>query len=184
MANILYSFRRCPYAMRARMALIYSQYKFDIFEIDLKNKAEEFLKDSPKGTVPALKLASGEVIDESLDIMIHALRQQDEDNWLEQLNESLALIKINDLEFKLKLDKYKYHVRFPEFSKQYYQQQGEEFLANLEERLTQHKYLIDDNIRLADIAIMPFIRQWKFTDAKSFEINDFPVSLFLNSTST
>ncbi|MFZ3086816.1 MAG: glutathione S-transferase [Methylotenera sp.] len=171
---ILYSYRRCPYAMRARMALRYAGVAVDIREISLKDKPAHMLQVSPKGTVPVLVLPSGQVIDESLEIMIWALQQQDDDGWLEADNlQTQQLIAENDGRFKQNLDQYKYAIRFPEHTVEYYRTQGEEFLTKLERRLYQTGFLIGDTISLADIAIFPFIRQFAAVDNAWFESTDY-----------
>lgn len=164
---ILYSFRRCPYAMRARMALKYSGISVEIREVKLNNKPQEMLNYSPKATVPVLILPNGEVIDESLDIMLWAISQHDPNNW--QLEGFKQLIDENDSVFKQHLDKYKYSVRYPEHSPEYYRQQGEIFLQQLEQNLEQHKYLLCDQITIADVAIFPFIRQYAHVDKQWFD---------------
>src|SRR5690606_27614836 len=113
---ILYSYRRCPYAMRARMALHYAGIKFEIREIALRDKPQHMLAVSPKGTVPVLVLADGKVIDESLDVMAWALAQSDPDIWLTSDPRCAELITENDGNFKQALDQYKYASRFPEQS--------------------------------------------------------------------
>ncbi|MEY4210086.1 MAG: hypothetical protein RLZ92_465, partial [Pseudomonadota bacterium] len=114
---IFYSFRRCPYAMRARLAIASSGVMVELREIELKHKPDAMLIASPKGTVPVLVLEDGLVIDESFDIMRWALQQNDPNNWLSSLNadEIKQLIAFNDGEFKQALDRYKYADRYPEF---------------------------------------------------------------------
>jgi glutathione S-transferase len=163
---ILYSFRRCPYAMRARMALQYAGIMYEQREILLKDKPQSMLDYSAKGTVPVF-IVSGEVIDESLDIMFWALAQQDKDDWLEN-NKQLDLIKCCDKEFKPQLDKYKYSDRH-ELSESEYRNQALWFLHQLNQQLLNSKYLFSDNISMADIAIFPFIRQFSYVDIVWFE---------------
>ncbi len=172
-STILYSFRRCPYAMRTRMALVYSGVAFELREITLKNKPQEMLNASPKGTVPVLILLNNRVIDESLDIMKWALSMNDPDNWMMKTSPELvhspdALIQENDHEFKGYLDRYKYADRYPEHSMVYYRTQGEVFLSSLENRLKSSPYLLGDQLTIADIAIMPFIRQFAHVDLEWF----------------
>ncbi|MGB1581943.1 MAG: glutathione S-transferase N-terminal domain-containing protein, partial [Nevskiales bacterium] len=127
---VLYSFRRCPYAMRARIALAKAGVTVELREILLKDKPAEMLALSPKGTVPVLQLPGGEVIDESLDVMRWALQGHDPDSWLEpdpELTE--VLIEANDGPFKSALDRYKYFTRFPEQPREVYRAQGETFFA-------------------------------------------------------
>ena len=112
---ILYTFRRCPYAIRARMALAYSNITIEIKEIFLQNRPQELFDISPKGTVPVLCLNNSKIIDESLDIMQWALTQNDLENWIgPKINCQNKLIKENDSEFKYWLDRYKYYDRYPE----------------------------------------------------------------------
>ena len=172
--TILYSYRRCPYAMRARMALSYAGIAVDIREISLKDKPTHMLSASPKGTVPVLVLPDGQVIEESLEIMIWALQQKDIDGWLTADSlQTQQLIAENDGPFKKNLDQYKYAIRFPEHSADYYRGQGEEFLAKLELRLHQTTFLVRNTISLADIAIFPFIRQFAVVDNIWFESTDY-----------
>jgi glutathione S-transferase len=166
---ILYSFRRCPYAIRARMALIYSDICVEIKEVQLNNKPEHLLLISPKATVPVLQLPNGKVIAESLDIMRWALEHHDPEKWLRFGNDGEALIKRNDGDFKYYLDRYKYADRYPDFSQDYYRQQAEVFLAELEVRLVNSKYLCGHSLSIADVAIFPFIRQYVGVDRDGFE---------------
>ena len=126
---ILYSFRRCPYAIRARLALAYAGIAVEIREVALKNKPEQMLAISPKGTVPVLQLPDGRVLEESLDIMHWALAHHDPEHWLAFDTKAETLIKWNDGDFKYSLDRYKYAARYPEFSQAYYGQQTEHFLT-------------------------------------------------------
>ncbi len=130
---ILYSFRRCPYAMRARLALAYAQVPVEIREIELGDKPAEMLAISPKGTVPVLQLADGTVIDESLDVMRRALDQYDPEEWQGiQKNLTAELILANDTSFKKNLDRYKYHSEKSEHPKEHYRGLAVEFLQHLE----------------------------------------------------
>lgn len=166
---ILYTFRRCPYAMRARMAIYAAGVKVQSIEVSLKNKPQTLLDYSPKGTVPVIVMPNGEVIQESRDIMLWALHQSDPDNWLSQNDtarqqEMSQLVNKCDMEFKPLLDRYKYFDRHPEYSQEEYRQQAEGFLQILDNNLSQHAFLIDENIRFADVAIFPFIRQFASVD--------------------
>lgn len=174
--HILYSFRRCPYAMRARMALRYSDCRVQLREVELKNKPDALIAISAKATVPVLQCADGRVIDESLDIMHWALRHNDPHNWLQAQYqpEVSALIETNDTLFKRHLDHYKYADRYPEFSQLEYRQQGEVFLQQLEQRLQQQAYLLSERISLADVAIFPFIRQFAHVDIGWFDQAPYP----------
>ncbi len=172
---ILYSYRRCPYAMRARMALKYAGIALEIREIVLKAKPAEMLKVSPKATVPVLVLVDGTVIEQSLDIMLWALQQQDTEGWLNADDNLMQqLIADNDGAFKQALDKYKYAIRFPEQSAEVYRAQGEVFLSKLETLLSRSRYLLSNQISLADIAIFPFIRQFSGVDSAWYEAAPYP----------
>ncbi|WP_200876861.1 glutathione S-transferase [Methylotenera sp. L2L1] len=167
---ILYSYRRCPYAMRARMALKYAGIAIEIREISLRDKPAHLLQVSPKGTVPVLVLPDGTVLEQSLDIMHWALQQRDIDGWLlADREQTQQLIAENDTSFKHALDRYKYAIRFPEQSMEDYRSQGEVFLAKLEQRLTQASFLMGEQVNMADIAIFPFIRQFSAVDTDWFE---------------
>ena len=127
--NVLYSFRRCPYAMRARMAALYSGVALSIIEVSLNAKPAQMLALSPKGTVPVLACADGRVIDQSLDIMRWALTEHDPDNWLQNGNPAAQqhmaqLIEENDVHFKVLLDRYKYAIRYPEHPMEHYRAKG------------------------------------------------------------
>ena len=170
--NTLYSFRRCPYAMRARMALRYSGVAVNIVEVSLKAKPAEMLALSSKGTVPVLSV-DGQVIDESLAIMHWALAQNDPQDWLlkddpdgQQL--IAGLIEENDQTFKVHLNRYKYAERYPEQPMTVYRAGGEEFLRRLDELLEGRDYLLAEHPSLADVALMPFVRQFAHVDREWF----------------
>lgn len=167
---ILYSFRRCPYAMRARLAIASSVITIEFREILLRNKPQQLIDISPKGTVPVLQLHEGKIIEESLDIMYWALSQSDKNNWLDNhiIKDIQQLIQWNDTEFKYSLDRYKYADRYPEYDEKYYREKSEPFLIELEARLCSHSFLCSDNVSLADIAIFPFIRQFSNVDSDWF----------------
>ncbi|OPX54442.1 glutathione S-transferase [Oceanospirillum multiglobuliferum] len=178
---ILYSFRRCPYAMRARLALIFAEQKVELREIVLKNKPVAMLALSPKGTVPVLQLSAGQlrhgqsVLEESRDIMQWALEQYDPKGLLQvQPDSSQKLMDENDQSFKYWLDRYKYADRYPEQSQAYYREQGELFLQQLESLLSKQPYLLGANISLADIGIMPFVRQFAHVDRQWFNAAPYP----------
>ncbi len=165
---LLYSFRRCPYAMRARLALRYAGVAVRIIEVSLKAKPAHMLALSPKGTVPVLCLG-GRVIDESLAIMQWALAQHDPDDWLLQGDPAtLALIAENDHGFKQHLNRYKYAERYPEQPMEQYRGDGELFLQKLEGLLADHDYLLAEHLSLADIAVAPFVRQFAHVDREWF----------------
>ena len=170
--NTLYSFRRCPYAMRARMALRYSGVAVNIVEVSLKAKPAEMLTLSSKGTVPVLSVDGG-VIDESLSIMRWALAQHDPQDWLltgdpAAQAQIAALIEENDQAFKVHLNRYKYAERYPEQPMESYRAEGEVFLRKLDELLEGRDYLLANHPSLADVALMPFIRQFAHVDREWF----------------
>ena len=175
---ILYSFRRCPYAMRARMAIFRSGREVELRNILLKDKPAEMLAASPKGTVPVLIREEGTVLEESLDIMLWALHGHDPDHLLPDNSAvqkaALDLIAENDGPFKSSLDRYKYHVRFPEYPRETYREAGAAFFARLEALLTAHRYLQGGQQTLADIAIFPFIRQFANVDPDWFAAAPYP----------
>jgi len=172
--TLLYSFRRCPYAMRARLALRYSGVCVRIIEVSLKAKPAEMLALSPKGTVPVLSV-NGEVIDESLAIMQWALAQHDPDNWRLQGDPSvLALIDENDQGFTYHLDRYKYAERYPEYPMEHYRAEGEVFLQKLERLLEDRAYLLAHHPSLADMALAPFVRQFAHVDRDWFARAPYP----------
>ena len=166
--NTLYSFRRCPYAMRARMALRYSGVPVEIVEVSLKAKPAEMLAISPKGTVPVLD-ADGRVIDESLEIMRWALAQHDPDDWLLGGDSRIAeLTEANDQVFKVHLNRYKYAERYPEQPMEVYRAEGAVFLQRLDGLLEGRDYLLSDHLSLADVALLPFVRQFAHVDREWF----------------
>ena len=170
--NTLYSFRRCPYAMRARMALRYSGVAVNIVEVSLKAKPAEMLALSSKGTVPVLNV-DGQVIDESLAIMHWALAQNDPQDWLlkdDPAGQQLiaGLIEENDQVFKVHLNRYKYAERYPEQPMTVYRAEGEVFLRRLDELLEGRDYLLAEHPTLADVALMPFVRQFAHVDREWF----------------
>ncbi|WP_434657183.1 glutathione S-transferase [Pseudomonas sp. R3-56] len=174
----LYSFRRCPYAMRARMALRYSAVELTIIEVSLKAKPAEMLALSSKGTVPVLQV-DGRVIDESLEIINWALAQHDPQDW--QLRDdakaqalTAALIEENDLVFKLHLNRYKYPERHPEYTQEHYRSEGEVFLRKLEGLLETRPFLAAEHQSLADVAVMPFVRQFAHVDRDWFAEAPYP----------
>ena len=181
---VLYSFRRCPYAMRARLALAVSGQTYELRDIKLKDKPPELLAASPKATVPVLVLPDGTVIDESLEIMLWALQQNDPNGWLAPQYASLeqmeTLIAGNDGPFKQHLDRYKYPNRFPAESSGNWQgfaisqrAAGEKWLLELEAMLI-GGWLYGTAASLADMAVLPFIRQFAHTDAAWFAAQPWP----------
>ena len=175
---ILYTFRRCPYAMRGRMALAQAGVRLEWREILLRDKPEAMLEVSPKGTVPVLVLPDGQVIDESLDVMLWALSQNDHDNWLPDnaVDRQVAydLIARNDGAFKQHLDRYKYSDRHPERPMEYHREQCAITLAKLDRHILRNNgYLVTNHITLADMAIFPFIRQCAHVDKEWFYATEY-----------
>lgn len=172
---ILYTFRRCPYAMRARLGLLLGQRNVEIREITLKAKPDALLQASPKGTVPVLVLSDGPVISESLEIMRWALSSPHPQadacppllgQTVDEQTLIAHLIHQNDHEFKPWLDKYKYADRYPAQSQTDYFLSASVFLNTLEIHVNRHRYLINYQLSLADYAIVPFIRQFNAVDPK------------------
>ena len=171
---VLYSFRRCPYAMRARLALWQSGVIVELREVVLRAKPFELLAASPKATVPVLLLADGSVIEQSLEIMQWALAQSDPFDWHPPTlaNEQLELISRHDVEFKPLLDAYKYPERHMELSLATHREKAMYWLlGNICQRLEQHTHLIDNQTRISDAAIAPFIRQFAAVDTIWFQQN-------------
>ena len=171
---ILYSYRRCPYAMRARMALKYAGIEVEHREIELRNKPQSMLLASPKGTVPVLCM-DGLVLDQSLDIMHWAISQSDPDQW-RSADDAIAQawIEKNDGPFKVLLDQYKYPNRFPELDTEAVLNEILQImLLPMEQSLQVTQYLMGDQMTWVDVAIFPFIRQFSMVDLKKFD--DLPI---------
>jgi glutathione S-transferase len=168
---LLYTYRRCPYAMRARMALIVSGIAFDAYEISLRDKPAAMLAASPKGTVPVLVLPSGEVLEESLHIMRWAFEQASEDGWTSaQTPSNQALIALNDGAFKQQLDRYKYPERYVASEREMHRAQAMSgLLQTLEQQLANQAYLGGEKPCAADLAIFPFVRQFRAVDETWFD---------------
>jgi glutathione S-transferase len=175
---ILYSFRRCPYAMRARLALFVSGQVCELREVVLGHKPPALLEASAKGTVPVLVLADGEVIDQSLDIMLWALRRHDPRHWWPTDDNAqaqmLALVATCDGEFKHHLDRYKYPQRFGLTDATPHRKQGAQWLNDLNRRLLAKPFLTGETESLADAAIAPFVRQFAHTDPTWFAGQPWP----------
>ncbi len=177
---VLYSFRRCPYAMRARMALTVSGSKYEHREVALRNKPQSMLEASPKGTVPVFITENGDVIDESLTIMRYALSKNDPENWLrDETGFTEKLISLMDGDFKYNLDRYKYASRYEETAKRGdvnldHRADAVACLKIWEDALSDSQYLLDDAVSLADIATFPFIRQFAATEPDWWELKPLP----------
>ena len=172
---VLYSFRRCPYAIRARIGLLMCGQKVELREVLLRSKPAAMIQASAKATVPVMCLPDGTVLDQSLDIMQWALAQcGDRAQLLSadcQPQQQFELIARNDAEFKHWLDRYKYHVRYPEHSLEHYREQATVFLSTLEVQLVDSAYLFGSHPQLADIAIVPFVRQFCAVDREWFALH-------------
>jgi glutathione S-transferase len=156
---ILYSFRRCPYAMRARLAIYVSGLRVELREIMLRDKAPEFLLSSPKATVPVL-ITNKEVIEESFDIMVWCLKQSDPEHWLAMPDEGYEWILRSDGPFKEALDHTKYSVRFPDLDPKLEQAKALKFLTDLNLQIGNSNWVFGEGCSLADMALLPFIRQF------------------------
>ncbi|MEL6682421.1 MAG: glutathione S-transferase [Pseudomonadota bacterium] len=168
---VLWTFRRCPYAMRARLAVISSGCQVELREILLKDKPAPFLAASPKGTVPVL-VVGDQVIEESRDVMIWALSQNDPEGWLDMPAAGFDLIDNCDGPFKQALDHTKYAVRFPELDVALEREKALSFLRDWNNRLAETGFLMGPHRTLADVAILPFVRQFANTDRSWFDAQD------------
>ncbi len=178
---VLYSFRRCPYAIRSRLALKVAGQRVELREVSLRAKPEQMLALSPKGTVPVLLLPDGHVIDQSLEIMRWALSQHDPQGWLRAGAEARtpaqmqAWIDLNDGPFKALLDRYKYPERHTERSADSWRDEAVALmLAPMNRALTSHSQLLGDAVSLADMALLPFVRQFAQVDADWFKQASLP----------
>lgn len=170
---ILYSFRRCPFAMRARMAIAASGVQVRLREIVLRDKPEAMLEASPKGTVPVLVLPEGGVLDESLDVMLWALDLNDPEEWLAcDTAETFALVDENDGPFKHHLDRYKYASRYESEDARDHRDAGEVILRSWDARLREHGQFFGPAPRFPDIALFPFVRQFRIADKDWFDAQD------------
>jgi glutathione S-transferase len=166
---ILYSFRRCPYAMRARLALAISGTRCILREVALSNKPAQLVAASPKATVPVLVLPDGQVLDQSLDIMLWALERSDPEGWLEaDRAEMLGLIETSDGRFKHHLDRYKYPDRYGADPDEH-RWAALNILTGLDSRLAAQAELCGDAMSLADAALLPFVRQYAQVDRAWFD---------------
>ncbi len=192
MIPILYSFRRCPYAIRARIALHFSGINVELREVSLKNKPYDLLNLSKKGTVPVLKTDEN-ILDESLDIILWALGKSDKFDllkpYLKEKIDTIKKIDFYDTEFKYNLDRYKYSKNFennPSFKgKDYYREKCKEILQDLDLEITKNKhlYIFKSKLSILDICIFPFVRQFRLSDPKWFdsEFHDTSVNMWFNN---
>jgi glutathione S-transferase len=167
---ILYSFRRCPYAIRARLALAHAGITLELREVLLRNKPPDLLAASPKGTVPVLILPDGSVIEESLDIMHWALSSAGADTWQSPTcsGNMEQWLTDNDGAFKSMLDRYKYADRHPEHPADWYREQTTGFLERLDSALREHPWLHGERMGFTDAALFPFLRQFAMVDRAWF----------------
>lgn len=172
---ILYSFRRCPYAIRARYTLCLLNIQVEIREVVLRNKPEALLRLGGRSSVPQLISADGERYPESMDIVRWALAQSQGVLTYSAFEEKqiAAWLFQTDHRFKFWLDKYKYADRHPDFSEAYYRAQGERFLRRLERTLSQQAYLLGDKMSIADVLVFPFIRQFRGVDSPWFDQSNY-----------
>lgn len=170
MTPVLWSFRRCPYAIRARLAVAASGVSVELREILLRDKPAEFLQASPSGTVPCL-VTPDAVIDESLDIMHWALQLDDPHGWLDMPEAGAALIARCDGPFKHALDRTKYASRYPDEDPAIHRAAASAFLADLNAQLDGWLF---GRPTLTDMAILPFIRQFAFIDKAWFDAQPWP----------
>ncbi|MBK8172253.1 MAG: glutathione S-transferase [Sandaracinaceae bacterium] len=168
MLPVLYTFLRCPYAIRARTALASAGIEVRHVEVSLREKPAQLLALSPKGTVPVLHLADGEVLEESLDIMRWALQQNDPSDWLRATPGGDFLIERCDRDWKPLLDRYKYAERHPSLTREQHRETTLAFLNELESRLRATAYLCGADASLADVAIFPFVRQFSRVEPEWF----------------
>lgn len=173
---LLYSFRRCPYAIRARLAIRAAGVPVALREVVLRSKPAELLAASAKGTVPVLVLPDGTVLDQSLDIMRWALAQHDPLGWLHagEADEVQSLVALNDQRFKPLLDGYKY-ARSPADAEACRAEAVALMLAPLDRRLSRHAHLLREGASLADMALLPFVRQFAAVDAAWFGAAPLPL---------
>lgn len=177
-APILWSFRRCPFAMRARLAIASSGLRVELREILLKDKPVAFLETSPKGTVPVLDLLDGTVIEESRDIMMWALSVNDPDDWLGIWHKQpdMVTIFLDNLDgpFKDDLDRYKYANRYEASAAWQHRENGVQFLAKLDRLLGPTGALSGSSLGIMDFASLPFIRQFRVADPDWFDVQPWP----------
>ena len=170
---VLWSFRRCPYAMRARLAVLSAGVPVELREILLRDKPQAFRDTSPSATVPALRVGP-DILDESADIMVWALKRNDPEHLLDMPSAGWDLIAANDGPFKAALDHTKYASRYPDLDAGAERDKAAAFLINLDTRLAQQQGLVADRITLADVAIFPFVRQFANIDRAWFDAQAWP----------
>lgn len=177
MRPVLYSFRRCPFAMRARLAIVASGLQVEIREIVLRDKPEHMLMLSPKGTVPVLWLPDGSVLEQSLEVMHWALEQSDPHGLTElspsQVQDAAAVVAVLDGAFKHHLDRYKYPERYsgkePHFDRMTHRAAGVDILKAWNQRIEAQGHLLGDRLSWLDLAVLPFVRQFRIPEPEWFE---------------
>jgi glutathione S-transferase len=157
------------------MTLAVSGVSYELREVSLQNKPIQMLDASPKATVPVLVLPDGRVIDQSLDIMLWALEQNDPEQWLSAGEAALQLIDVNDEPFKFHLDRMKYANRYLDANPSEHRAAASKLLAPLEQRLRDHTFLFGRAPSLADVAVFPFVRQFAHADAAAFADEPLPL---------
>jgi len=170
---ILYSFKRCPYAMRARMALYLSNTVVELREVSLRDKPQSMLEISPKGTVPVLILDDGNVIDESIEIIEWCIKKK-KNIFTETLNSDQELftedaIKLFDEKFKFHLDRYKYATRYEDVDEILHRESCVEILKTMENKISNKIFFYTDHLNKIDICILPFIRQFRIANPEWFD---------------
>jgi len=187
--DILYSFRRCPYAIRVRWALLICEIKVEIREIDLKNKPLDFLNNSKTKTVPILVKKNSEVIEESLEIILWAISESNKENIeliyfpVNRKEDIFKIIDENDNEFKFHLDRFKYAARYQDSNEEFHFKKAIKFIERWNELLAENKYFFGDKPTIADWSIWPFVRQFKIACESQKRINylEPPIKKWLNS---
>ncbi len=170
---VLYTFLRCPYAIRARMTLAYATVDYETREVSLRDKPRDLLALSPKGTVPVMRLIDGTVLEQSLDIMMWTLAQHDPQQWLAP-GHSHALPDVCDADFKPRLDRYKYANRHPEQSLEQHRADAAQFVTHLEEILGSQSHLCGAQHSWVDTAVFPFVRQFARCEPSWFATAPYP----------
>lgn len=191
MLPVFWSFRRCPYAMRARLAVTIGKVAVELREILLRDKPADFIAASPKATVPVLQLPDGGVIDESFDVMMWALRQNDPDGWLACMDADPdkvdSFFEQLDGPFKHHLDRYKYASRYDKDTALIHRQEGAKTLAEYNAILARQTALSGNHLGLMDFGSLPFVRQFRIADPEWFDAQDWPylhvwLTAFLDSS--
>jgi len=176
--SVLYSYLKCPFSLRSRMALSYAGIRCEIREVDLSNPPEEMTVISPNARVPLLILPDGNVIGESMKIMRWALSQNDPDKWWPDntiRRQSIRnLLDTSNGSFSTALFYYAFHSNYPRRSKEEYRLEGEVFMVELEARLSVSAHLVGEALTLADVAIFPFIYNFARVDQQWFNSCPYP----------